>query len=70
MSKNCHQCKHFYITFDQRTPKGCRVYGLKSKQMPSTIVKQATNGSGCLGFELKDRLKEKTGKNLNDPKLW
>lgn len=70
MSKNCNQCKHYFITFDQAAPKGCKAYGLKSKQMPSTIVRQVTNGSGCLGFELKDRLKKKPEKNLNDPSLW
>lgn len=64
------QCKHFYITFDQRTPKGCRAYGIQSAQLPSMVIKNATSGKGCIGFELKDRLKKKPKKDLNDPRLW
>lgn len=70
MNKNCFNCKHYFITFDQSAPKGCRAYGIKSAQMPSQIVRSATLGQGCIGFELKDRLKKKPKKDLNDPRLW
>lgn len=71
MKKNCLNCKHYFITFDSSAPKGCRAYGIKSAQMPSSVVKQATHGGDCLGFELKDRLKKKEKtKNLNDPHFW
>lgn len=33
-------------------PNGCRLYAIKSKQMPSVIVKQSS-GVECLGFEVK-----------------
>lgn len=60
MKPNCTKCKHYFITFDQLSPKGCRVYQIKSSQLPSVIVKQANGGADCVGFELKDRLKEKS----------
>ena len=71
MKPNCMQCKHFYITYDQKTPRGCKIYGIQSQQLPSMVIKQATSNQDCLGFALKDRLKEKKPqKDLNDPKLW
>lgn len=72
MRPNCIKCKHYYITFDQYAPKGCRAYKIKSSAMPSDIVKQANRGAECIGFEAKIAKKE-TGnkaKDLNDPKLW
>ncbi len=39
-------------------PNGCKLYGLKSKQIPSLIVKQSS-GYGCLGFEEKKLNKDK-----------
>lgn len=70
MKPNCIQCKHYFITFNQSTPKGCRAYGIQSAQLPSIVVKNATSGNGCLAFELKQRLVKKKTKDLNDPKLW
>ena len=70
MTPNCNKCKHFFVTFDQYASKGCRLFGIKSNRMPSIVVKDANDGVDCNGFELKDRLKEKNRKDLNDPKLW
>jgi len=62
------KCKHFYITFDQRNPKGCKAYGIKSQQMPKMVVKAANNGSECIGFEAKpDKSKSK---DLADSRYW
>jgi len=47
--KNCLECKHFYVTWDQSFPKGCKVYGIKSQQMPSVLVKK-TSGMDCQAF--------------------
>jgi hypothetical protein len=69
MNPNCTKCKHFYITFDQATPKGCRAYGIKSAQLPSVIVKSANNGNNCIGFEEKQKNIPKK-KDLNDAKYW
>jgi hypothetical protein len=69
MKPNCLRCKHYYITFDVAAPKGCRVYGIKSSVIPSSIVKQANNGIDCIGYSEKLQKKDKT-KNLNDDKYW
>jgi hypothetical protein len=71
MKPNCNQCKHYFITYDKHTPRGCKAYGIKSQQLPSMVVKSANNGRDCIGFELKDSLKnQKKEKDLNDPTLW
>lgn len=49
----CPKCKHFYITWDHRFPKGCRAYGIKSRYAPSVEVFRAT-GKTCAVFEPKD----------------
>jgi hypothetical protein len=69
MKPNCMKCKHYFVTFDPAVPKGCRIYGIKSMAMPSTVIKQANNGMDCIGFAPKADKKEKT-KNLNDDKYW
>ena len=69
MKANCLKCKHYFITFDQTAPKGCRIYGIKSSSVPSAIVKQANNGNDCIGFSPKPNKKPKS-KDLNDDKYW
>ncbi|WP_225435220.1 uracil-DNA glycosylase [Bacillus aerolatus] len=46
---NCFQCKHFFVTWDQGNPRGCRAYGFKAKQLPSAVVLQAS-GHSCYKF--------------------
>jgi len=46
---NCFQCKHFYVTWDQSFPKGCRAMGFKGKEMPSVVVYRASEKE-CLLF--------------------
>jgi hypothetical protein len=53
---NCFECKHFYVTWDQNAPKGCRLYGFKSYELPSVIVSQSSQ-HGCLGFERRKEAK-------------
>ena len=69
MSPNCMKCIHFFITHDQKTPKGCKIYNIQSQSMPSQVVKRANNGSDCIGFKPKPQKKTNT-KNLNDDKYW
>jgi hypothetical protein len=67
---NCSQCRHFYITWDQRTPNGCRRYGIQSKDRPSNVVAQAGAGE-CQGFEAKKTAQAKDkGLDLNRNDLW
>jgi hypothetical protein len=49
---NCMKCRYFYITGDQKFPKGCRAFGFKTKHMPSMSV-LAASGSPCQSFEAK-----------------
>jgi hypothetical protein len=63
--QNCHQCRFFYITWDQKTPYGCKLYQIQSTQMPSQIVKSAGSGD-CQGFTPKD-LKSGASKSVSEP---
>lgn len=69
MKPNCMKCQHFYITHDQRTPRGCKIYGIQSQQLPCMVVKRANNGADCIGYKAKPDKKPKA-KNLNDAKYW
>ncbi|WP_404429822.1 hypothetical protein [Sutcliffiella horikoshii] len=50
---NCLKCKHYYVTWDAKFPKGCRAFGFKTNQMPSVAVLRSS-GSPCLKFDAKD----------------
>lgn len=51
---NCLKCKHFYITWDQSTPRGCKLYQIQSQQYPSLVVAANTAEGTCIGFEAKE----------------
>jgi hypothetical protein len=46
---NCLKCGHFYITWDTHFPRGCKLFGFKSKHLPSQTVYEAT-GNFCEHF--------------------
>lgn len=46
---NCIKCKHYYITWDSKFPKGCMAYGFKCAEFPSAIVYRST-GEICISF--------------------
>jgi hypothetical protein len=71
MSKpNCLQCRHFYITWDPKTPNGCRRFGIQCKDRPSQIIASAGLGE-CQGFEEKRKAKSPDkGLDLNRKELW
>ena len=50
---DCFKCKHFYITWEQSFPRGCKAMGFKSKEMPSDVVYQSS-GMECMRFEEKE----------------
>ncbi|MGG0655072.1 uracil-DNA glycosylase [Rummeliibacillus pycnus] len=58
MQPSCFKCRHFFVTWDQNTPRGCRAYQFKSKAVPSVVVKNSS-GMDCLKFDLKESGKEK-----------
>jgi hypothetical protein len=52
MQVNCFKCAHFRVTWDPVNPRGCTAYGVKTKQIPSVLVKQAS-GLDCMKFSPK-----------------
>lgn len=54
---NCLKCGHFHVSWDPRFPRACQVFGVKSRQMPSLAVYQAT-GRHCPAFEASPRIRE------------
>jgi hypothetical protein len=53
MAIDCHKCVHYYVTWDQYFPHGCRAMDFKSKRSPINDVRMAMQGNDCLAFELK-----------------
>ena len=52
--RNCNGCKHFYITWDEAFPYGCKGFKMKSKRSPSLSV-ALVSGAECLLFTKKRR---------------
>ena len=71
----CMKCKHYHVTFDPASPRGCKLYGFKSPLMPYVLVKQST-GKDCEAFEERKNTGnndegDKGGKkDFNEPKYW
>lgn len=63
----CLRCIHYYSTHDPALPRGCKLYGFKTQNIPAIVVKKET-GSDCLGFELRKTKPEKT--SYHDKKYW
>jgi hypothetical protein len=51
---NCMKCRHFYITWDPKFPRGCRAFGFKTQTLPSLSV-LSSSGKPCLNFESKEK---------------
>jgi hypothetical protein len=51
---DCMKCRHFYITWDPKFPRGCRAFGFKTHSMPSLSV-LSSSGKPCMNFELKEK---------------
>jgi hypothetical protein len=49
MPVNCRNCEHFKITWIKEQPYGCKLFGFKSKGLPSIEVYK-TSGKECLKF--------------------
>lgn len=55
MRVNCIKCEYYYVTWDNKNPKGCKYFGFKSKEMPSNIV---LRNSGEICKIYKEKAKE------------
>jgi len=49
---DCLKCKHYYVTWDPKFPKGCRFFGFKGMLYPSLTVLKSS-GETCKGFSPK-----------------
>jgi len=54
MVVSCRKCKFFYVTWDPKSPYGCKAFNFKSKLMPSMEVFKSS-GRSCLKFEEKKK---------------
>tara|TARA_B100000579_G_scaffold284629_1_gene235904 strand:+ start:37 stop:240 length:204 start_codon:yes stop_codon:yes gene_type:complete len=50
----CNKCLHFYVTYKQRFPYGCRAFGIISKKNPYLEVK-SISGINCALFQKKEK---------------
>ena len=57
VAPNCLKCTFFAVSWDVKFPRSCKVFGIKSKQLPSHAVFKAT-GTHCPEFKISDRIKE------------
>jgi hypothetical protein len=46
---NCRRCHHYFVTWEGRTPHGCKALKFKSRYLPSQVV-QRTSGQPCLNY--------------------
>ncbi|MDH4467993.1 MAG: hypothetical protein QE271_08040 [Bacteriovoracaceae bacterium] len=54
---DCRKCIHFYVTWKQARPYGCKLFGFESQSMPSLVVKKESKQS-CQEFRLKNAPKD------------
>jgi hypothetical protein len=55
MKIGCHECEHYYVTWDKHFPHGCKAMKFKSAQLPIAVVRSSTPDLTCLSFRKKER---------------
>lgn len=53
---DCLSCVHFAVTWDPSFPRSCRMFGIKSRQLPSIVVFRAT-GRRCPSWKRSPKIK-------------
>lgn len=53
---DCLRCQFFAVSWDPDFPRSCTVFGIKSRQLPSILVYEAT-GRHCPAYRLSPRIK-------------
>ncbi|MDR1111053.1 MAG: uracil-DNA glycosylase [Deltaproteobacteria bacterium] len=43
---NCYACLHYFVTWEPKSPHGCRALGFKSRLLPHVQVFR-TSGASC-----------------------
>ena len=52
--RSCIGCRYYFVTWEPKTPKGCKFFGFKSLQMPCLMVKKTT-GQECTEYRTKGK---------------
>ncbi len=65
---NCLKCEFFAVSWDPDFPRSCRVFGVKSRELPSVVVYQST-GRHCPAFRESERLKRARSSPAAGPEL-
>jgi len=61
VKRNCLKCAHYYVTWDKKFPRGCRVLGFKTRYSPAGSVYHAS-GMECLYFKPR-KVKQSRGRS-------
>ena len=48
----CYSCRHFFVTWQERYPYGCKAFNMKSKTLPCLKVFQESR-KNCLYYQTK-----------------
>lgn len=51
---NCLKCRNFKVTWNPASPRACKIFGFKGKELPSATVLKVT-GKECPAFSPKDK---------------
>lgn len=68
---DCAQCQHYYVTWDENRPHGCRFFAFKSPYSPALAVFESS-GKACEAFEQKQfgNAKQPTQAKKGEKKGW
>ncbi|MBI5491775.1 MAG: uracil-DNA glycosylase [Deltaproteobacteria bacterium] len=56
---DCFKCRHFYVTWDEFFPRGCKALSFKSRELPSAVVLKSS-GLDCQMYEPRDKKSKKS----------
>jgi len=51
--RDCRKCIHFFVTWEDACPFGCRAFGIKSQYIPSRAVSRHS-GQECMLYTPKN----------------
>ncbi|XUX07444.1 uracil-DNA glycosylase [Sporosarcina sp. UB5] len=49
MAVNCFRCQYFFVTWDPKSPRGCKAYSFKTRELPSVVVHRSS-GMECMKY--------------------
>jgi hypothetical protein len=54
MNAFCLKCKHYFVTHNPSSPRGCKKFAMQSSKFPSQIVREQS-GKECMAYEQKTK---------------